>query len=60
MTTAKPAVQTRAPNTQVAFDRGGGSRGLSHRRENPYGLDQPELAAAWGRGWDKADGELSL
>lgn len=44
---------------QVAFDKGGGARGISHCRANPYcALVQPKLHAAWEHGWVAADAEI--
>lgn len=48
------------PDTQPAFDRGGGARGVFHRKDNPYSrTDSPERHAAYELGWEKADKELS-
>lgn len=45
---------------QVAFDRGGGSRCISHRRENPYSLEaQAEQHAAWEAGWGQQDAAIA-
>lgn len=44
---------------QAARDRGEGSRGVSHYRENSYSsLREPELHSAWESGWRYADEAL--
>lgn len=48
-----------ASELQSAFDRGMGSRGVSHHRENPYSPDNEELLhQAWDSGWDAENSRL--
>ncbi|WP_047867004.1 hypothetical protein [Sphingomonas paucimobilis] len=49
----------RSPEEQVAYDMGGGRRGISYLRENPYDAElQPEQRRAWFEGFDRAHAEL--
>lgn len=42
----------------AAFDAGAGARGVSYARNNPH-VPGSDLYAAWDRGWDHTDRELT-